>query len=228
MARGANIRHRPATMRAESIRAILADLKSQTRRAVDPDPMSLPAAHSWEFQPTGWVTRDQRPAPAIEVLDRWENTIFLYGCPYGAPGDLLWVKEAYAFGRGYDGLKPSEVPKGVKVAYAADVQSDGGGLPSWAGEKRNPRFMPKWVARVWLEITGIGAERLQAITLDDALAEGVDANVELGQPDATAGTVGEVVLQRFARAWDELNAKRGFPWKSDPLVWVIDFRRTNP
>jgi len=78
-------------------------------------------------------------------------------------------------------------------------------------------FMPRWASRITLEITGIRVERLQEITEEDAIAEGI-IETSHALPGGKLTAYGEYML-----LWDALNAKRGYPWESNPWVWVIEF-----
>jgi len=87
-------------------------------------------------------------------------------------------------------------------------------------------FMPRWASRILLEITEIRVERLQEITQDDAVAEGM-RHPEHAFKMIAGGDV-EVEIspkEQFAELWDSLNAKRGYGWDINPWVWVISFKR---
>jgi hypothetical protein len=119
-------------------------------------------------------------------------------CPYGQPGDRLWVRETHN-------------TCGEKPFYRAD-----GEMPlEW---KWSPSvFMPRWASRITLEITAVWVERLKDITIEDAQAEGI----------TPLGTEGDSRRWRagFRELWDSLNAKRGYGWDANPWVWVISFKR---
>ena len=85
------------------------------------------------------------------------------------------------------------------------------------GKKRSPLFMPKWAARIWLEVTDIRVERLQDISEEDAIREGIGNWIQV-QVDTEPSVV-------FKDMWDSINAKRGYSWESNPWVFVYDFRR---
>jgi len=89
----------------------------------------------------------------------------------------------------------------------------------WFGKRayKPPMFMPRAWSRITLEVTGVRVERLQEISEADAVAEGMTM---IG-PAALANRTS------FARLWDAINAKRGYPWASNPWVWVVEFRREN-
>ena len=119
-------------------------------------------------------------------------------CPYGHPGDFLWVRETF-----YNSRMDNSMP----THYRADNQDEDFQL-IW-----NPSiFMPRWASRILLEITAVRVERLQKISEDDARAEGVSPE-----------TVGP-----FSELWDSINRKPGRTWADNPFVWVIEFKRIKP
>lgn len=97
------------------------------------------------------------------------------------------------------------------VEYRATSESVGPWLPSI--------HMPRWASRIFLEVTEVRVERLQAISEEDACAEGVPAS----NGAAPTGWA----RQNFADLWDEINGVRA-PWASNPWVWAITFRRVQP
>lgn len=123
------------------------------------------------------------------------GSLSIWPCPYGQPGDRLWVKESYL--------------PGGNISYRADSPGDGTVKMSW----KSGRFMPRWASRITLEITEVRVQRLQEITNRDAVAEGVE--YDLSKPDGAP-------LSRFNKLWDSINGKK-HPWKSNPWVWVISF-----
>jgi hypothetical protein len=222
------------------VRAILDGRKTQTRRVVklqgaevieerprnDPDDNVL-STESWPWSPQhdGWVS-----------------------CPYGRPGDRLWVRETWA------SLHPTtdaataaahrdrvvERPEdGERVAlwYRAD-----GEMPLveqlWADDEDGIRWrpsvhMPRWASRITLEVTGVRVERLQDITEEDARAEGVRPYTSLGpyQRIPGPGFNGALLVDQphrlpFADLWRDINGPDA--WDTNPWVWVINFRRCTP
>jgi hypothetical protein len=75
--------------------------------------------------------------------------------------------------------------------------------------------MPHWASRITLEITGIRVERLQSISDTDALAEGCSA-ADMRSGDSLASI--------YARLWESIHGAGS--WDSNPLVWVVEFCRT--
>ena len=127
-------------------------------------------------------------------------------CPYGCHGDTLWVRETWAPARtgGYDAREDG----GLYWYRASDAGiCDGPWKPSI--------FMPRDACRIRLEITGVRLERLQDISEDDSKAEGVTQIPECQGSYTYA----------YAQLWDAINKKRGYPWASNPWVWVVSFER---
>jgi len=163
-----------------------------------------------------------------------------FPCPYGQPGSRLWVKETFSI---WDHSFNE-----VEVVYAADpdaagkvVEFENGEKPSGIyRRKRDGRkpwrpsiFMPRWASRVTLELTDVRVERVQAISEEDAVAEGC-VRVSQAEGDYYQGsahpTKGAPKVFPCARAayhdlWDSINARRGFGWAANPFVWVLSFRR---
>jgi hypothetical protein len=155
-------------------------------------------------------------------------------CPYGVPGDRLWLREAW---------RPESTPMNWRIKCRADESTrvyfhhaaelaracrpNGYGVPMW----RSPIHMPRWASRITLELTDVRVQRLNEISEEDANAEGVDGYV------AGEGTVSRGALivepgywhphffrQGFREAWDDINGKRA-PWESNPWVFALSFRR---
>jgi hypothetical protein len=88
-------------------------------------------------------------------------------------------------------------------------------------------FMPRWASRITLEVTEVRVQRLQEVTEDDALAEGVEPlkHIAPDQPLLTGGTAGEQPHRlAFSVLWDSINGERA-SWVSNPWVWAVSFRR---
>jgi hypothetical protein len=91
--------------------------------------------------------------------------------------------------------------------------------------------MPKWAARIWLEITGVRVERVQDITPGDCEAEGIERGPCECPPDppgyghhSLCPNSDAFLLSEFRGLWDSLNAPRGYGWDANPWVWVYAFR----
>lgn len=198
------------------VQAIRDGRKTQTRRAIKPQPIRA------SIGSTPWSWQQSRHSSIIAESPELLAERLIRYCPYGKPGDRLWVKE---------NLRPS---RSGTVVYSVD------GIPVMAGGeshtwkwKRNHLsgwFMPRWASRLTLEITRVWVERVQEITFSDCRAEGCDENyVEevspcIGIPGGCTGKhYGE--NWHFKRVWDSLNAKRGFGWDVNPWVWGLGFKR---
>lgn len=130
-------------------------------------------------------------------------------CPYGQPGDRLWVRETWACSHLYDQFPPRLIPLDARFAYAATEHI--GGLI-----KRPSIHMPRWASRITLEIESVRVERVQEITRGDAMEEGCPfSNMQAG-PNPK---------HWFRDLWDSINGPRGFGWDVNPFVWAITFRR---
>jgi hypothetical protein len=161
------------------------------------------------------------------------------GCPYGDPGDLLWVRETWQAihvsfdpetGLYDDFYTPKTIPKDNPsnwwaVRYAAtdpeanDNKEDRGF--SW----RPSIFMPRWASRITLEIAAVRIERLQDISEDDARAEGITdggcLNCGNSEPCGCASPEPSA-RDGFCCLWHQINGLNS--WHANPWVWVVEFR----
>lgn len=166
-------------------------------------------------------------------------------CPYGQVGDRLWVRERWRVGAwdedgtiavdykadGYSRKEWLKCPdeelferlwiQSTHEAMASKLPMTGEGEYHWQpGESpcrwRPSIHLPRWASRITLEIVNIRVERLQEISEDDCVAEGVSP-----KPSKMAKACYELL-------WDCINAKRGYSWESNPWVWVIEFKNISP
>jgi hypothetical protein len=228
------VKERPIPFTAESVRGILAGTKTQTRRVIKWKPYTpgsnlnlnfsgLEAGYYCTGLPTsGWVLRS-RGAGAC-----WNDRTKRLFCRYGVPGDRLWVREPFGWLTG----------NGRRLIYRAD--GDPPPQPNYPGEFvegmkwGSPRFFPRRYARLTLEVADVRVQRLQAITPDDATAEGIpqtagEAHV-LGLIDIAREAGHEwdnrTSVENYARLWDQINGKRlGCRWEDNPWVFAVTFKR---
>lgn len=220
------------------VRALLNDSKTQTRRVV-----KLPHNNrlgQWEPMtvggPDGGRTADGKTIPRQGAIGHTRTGDCLV-CPHGQPGDRLWVRETWSsdFANHY----PHE-----RVWYAADndrrheIQVSDGVRGIYSPEShehvpfrwRPSIHMPRCASRITLEITGVRAERLQDISEDDAIAEGVDGPmcaVAVGRAPSRS-TLLPAAVHGYAHLWESLNGTRGYGWHTNPWVWVIQLKRITP
>jgi hypothetical protein len=213
------MKERPILFSAPMVRAILDGKKTQTRRLVK-NPELLSDICGGGVEPVVWwpLTAVGEQAP----------------CPYGVPGDQLWVRETHAqFAVGNrTGLAPQ------CVAYRSTCDDDGAFDYVNNGDevmrikvtKWTPAIhMPRWASRIQLEVTGVRVERLCDITIENVLAEGVevsypcDCDVCLRASNLCPATASATIME-FASLWDSINGKRA-SWESNPWVWAVEFRR---
>ena len=189
-------KERPILFKGEMVRAILDGSKTQTRRVVKPQSAILTdeLARGLGVQPPS----QQNPA--------------VISCPYGDPGDRLWVRETWAVQHEYDAAAPSEIGFRARWHYAAT--EDLGGL-----RKRPSIFLPRRGSRILLEITAVRVDRLQSISEADARAEGVTPNAFERMNDNWGGVL-------YRRLWEQINGPGS--WDANPWAWVVEFRRLQP
>ena len=232
------IKERPIPFNAEMVRAILDGRKSQTRRVVKPQP-SFPFGvkqivlvddpwHNDAFvgTPAEGMMGDGPREKQFHCEDYAGNLVARFDatCPYGQPGDRLWVKETWQHLHN-DGSPLERLHDWEKTPapgfYRAD-ESDPTALPV-SGKWRPSIHMPRWASRITLEITEVRAERVQQISEGDAKAEG--CGLVCTVKSERFGRYMSAGQYAFASLWDSINANRGLGWEANPWVWVIGFRK---
>jgi len=188
---------------------ILEGRKTMTRRVIKPQPIqSVAVIKQHSCFPDLWVPYTNDGRMVNNNLGSHKNDCE-YFCHYGQVGDRLWVKETW---RPYDFYKDIG-----RVHYKADNPDNLPLSTKW----RSPIFMPRWASRINLEITGLRVERLQEITGEDCLAEGIPERGTIFMHPTARGIP---LIHAYANLWDSLNAKRGYGWETNPWVWVIEFK----
>lgn len=210
---------RPIIFNGDMVRAILSGQKTQTRRPVRP-PFEIHRLNGSNGT-NGFLAHP----------DGYGGRFEPYPCPFGQPGDRLWVRETWRLAdpEGEDALSED-----VYGPYAPFIGSNGSRKIRWrviyqaTSSENHPKYgkalwtpsihMPRWASRLILELTDINVERVQDITEDEAINEGV--------VDPIMGTYGMNPITIFRDLWDALYAKRpGLLWQENPWVWAISFRR---
>jgi hypothetical protein len=140
-------------------------------------------------------------------------------CPYGQPGDLLWVREAWqpvwaeADEPAPEGLRSKE---GWSIGYAADQIVDWYDGESLTSRCKPSIHMPRWASRLTLEITDVRVQRLQEISEKDALAEGIEPRCWLGQSTPLPP------VASFRGLWESVNGPES--WAENPWTWALTFK----
>lgn len=200
------MKERPILFSGPMVRALLDGRKTQTRRVIKPQP-----EHG--LHPCGWVSSGWALASApTDVCPIHGCTCDEVKCPFGIPGDRLYVRETWAQGISY-------TPSLRRIAYrATEPDLDATWKPSI--------HMPRAASRISLEITEVRVERLQAITPADAEAEGITveqaARFIFNQVDIAP------LVQKYRELWNGLNATRGYGWDANPWVWALTFTVVTP
>lgn len=222
------MREYPILFSGAMVRAILEGRKTQTRRR-----WKMPRGLDW------YISGCMRGAETGDIHDpasSWWGHVEEMACPYGRPGDRLWVRETWSpdFANHYphdrvwyaaddDRRYDIEVRNGVRGIYSPE---SGVHVPfRW----RPSIHMPRWACRLALEITDTRVERLQEITEADAIAEGIRPyrdGWERFHPDpADTEHTGATKDPRLAYKglWEQLHGAGA--WSANPWVWVVEFRR---
>lgn len=179
-------KERPILFSGPMVRSILSGEKTQTRRIV-----KMPI-HDRDFG-------CELAGNEIGQLEAHQL------CPYGRPGDRLWVRETW-----------SQHPQFADIAYRADGEEfeDSDGF-LWQPKWKPSIHMPRRESRITLEITGVRVERLQNISEADATAEGTPHSLHL--------PAGRTAVENYYHLWECINGDGS--WDANPWVWVIEFRK---
>lgn len=212
---------RPIPFSAEMVRAILAGRKTQTRRVMKPAKAK---------RPKRWLIDDA----AVNGLI----------CPYGDPGDTLWVRETFC---AHWNAPPHDAPASHRVFTGSEMgpirQKSGEYYqpqPSdlmtvWYGAEGNKPFhmswrpsihMWRWASRITLEVKSVGVERLQDITQKDAIAEGAPESHSSIDPISRRFGYQDFSRSWFAQTWEDIHGPGA--WDDNPWVWVLSFERVKP
>lgn len=221
------VRERPILFSGPMVRAILDGRKTQTRRVVTPTiDVSVPFV---SFNGGGYV------GPGLDLWAQWANQ---WGgdyrerrCPFGAPGDRLWVRETWApmchradphcwCEPGDESHHYTEYRADTNDARPGDWPEDEEGdyVPRW----RPSIHMPRARSRLTLEVTGVRVERVRDISEADAIAEGAEP------APCTASGCSLPHVHGYAKLWDSLYERGGPAWGANPWVWVVEFRKVTP
>lgn len=193
----------PILFSTEMVKAILEGIKTQTRRIVKPQ--------------SGILTDEL--ARSLNVRPPKEQNTPVIKCHYGKIGDVLWVRETFM-------PVTSFCEERVESGYAYKATDvDWGEYAKW----KPSIFMPKEAARIWLRITNICVERLQDISEEDAIAEGVERCSHYPKIDGwkyygkEKGWYLGSAISSFKSLWQSINGEQS--WNDNPYVWVVEFEQ---
>jgi hypothetical protein len=197
------MKERPILFSGPMVRAILEGRKTQTRRIMNPPPSECFMPEVGRYHPTV-ISRDGEAFPGPETFGASDESEG-YPCRHGQPGDRLWVKETF-------------YPQGPNSFFYRADWNDEDGEPDW--NWKPSIFCTRKASRITLEITAVRVERLQDITIEDAIAEGC-SNYAPDYPNSTKPAV-----TAYHTLWESINGPGS--WAKNPWVWVIEFRRVEP
>ncbi|MCU4119360.1 hypothetical protein [Variovorax sp. N23] len=226
------MKERPILFSAPMVRALLAGTKTQTRRLVKGlnDRMWIEDTAAGGFA----VCYDGDPCCGTGVWDVKEHAYPIV-CPYGVPGDRLWVRE-----NGWE--RPERTPRQMRegadtwAPYYFDAdglsRSESEDFKAWGFKRRPSIHMPRWASRILLEVTEVRVERLQDISEADSMAEGVDMSEPITMPFSPGMEWCTVTMkprsarEAYAALWESINDPGA--WDANPWVWAVSFRVLPP
>ena len=246
------MKERPILFNAEMVRAILDGRKTQTRRVAKSQPHDTSEIECGIYHPTVIDRHGDEDAGAPIFGAYSMDGEWGCKCPYGQPGDKLWVRESfYAWGH-YGNQYKHEGRSGEtrkhffdrtqmadkKPLYPATDSGKidrnmcvcSGNANNVTGYWLRPSIhMPRWASRITLEIVSVRVERLCRISEQDALAEGANCTPfavdQSDMPDGCA-IVSESHRHGFIDLWESINGNGS--WQQNPWVWVVEFKRVKP
>jgi len=203
-------KERPILFNGEMARAILDGRKTQTRRVI-------------KLNGSGRVKE-------VGSCRNWhlDDPDAVLACPYGKPGDRLWVRETWSASSEHMAIHRPYPDSWFW--YRADNDR-----PTWAEGRWKPSIhMPRWASRILLEVVSVRVERVQMIGPIDCFAEGcMPIDQWPRQKEVVSGTAGEGVIEAYKQSqskevfkelWDSINDGRGFGWGVNPRVWAVEFK----
>lgn len=235
------MKERPIPFNDPMVRALLADTKTQTRREVK---LPADAKHVRYWAPPSGRSESGYADPGVNY---WTpdpggetESNHLNPCPYGQPGDRLWVQETWRHtAHDLDEARriTEDIMSGTAVDYAATYidkcmrelgfSRDDAEMAFDFEEWRHHSKMPRWASRILLEVTAVRVERLQDISEADAQAEGARANDPCDHTRYSCAEIGcsgpGDYRGGFKDTWESINGPGS--WGANPWVWVVEFKR---
>jgi len=239
----AEAKEHPIIFNGWSIRGILSGRKTQTRRIMKPQPPETMPEDSYLDAYAGgpewcaWTYQDK----VHSGEEYGDEGSCMWTCPYGKPGDVLYVREVFRFEKAFDEYAPADLVRSEKhptlgredVQYEA-TPGEGPLTEETAGRKRPSIHMPRELCRLRLRVEDVRVERVQSISREDAVSEGVREVKGVDVPGMASAY--EDVLSSgdsfcfgaqtaFMRLWNSIHGEGA--WERNDWVWVIEFSRIN-
>lgn len=220
-------KERPILFSTPMVHAIFDGRKTQTRRTRGLEEINK--------NPDDWHFAGIYVTDCGELGDTFQNCeeFARIKCPYGKPGDRLWVRETWLDLEeehiGIYGLRIDTSPYVYKadiyawLEYARQEYIKDGYPYQW----KPSIHMPKAAARIWLEITDISVERLQDISKEDAIAEGIEPVADgyknyMPKLSGTSQFCWPTAYHSFQSLWESINGAES--WDLNPWLWVVKFK----
>lgn len=214
------MKERPILFSTPMVQALLAGRKTQTRRVITPQPSwterwttSAQNGHGTRLEYQGFQWKKHH----VDDLEK-DTSKLVWLCPYGKPGDILWVRET--FGRNELDTK---FPYRYKTTDGEDLFCKG--VIKW----KPSIHMPKEAARIFLRVKSVRVEKAQSISEEDAIAEGIE-RIEEGEGllkyrsyvvEKDKQIIPCFPYVSFRTLWHSINGRES--WEANPWVWVITF-----
>lgn len=223
------VKERPIIFSGEMVKAILDGKKTMTRRVVKSGFIGQ-YEHAHIINQSSDKSREGKAYFYDKPVGSMVLSSQLVSNPYGKVGDRLWVRETHHVVGGIADYEIEEIKQGLHdIKKFVSYKADGSGNPCDGGWD-SPIHMPRWASRILLEITDIRVERLQDISEQDCEKEGFrfySLSRICFKPSSAkhlSGHGSNNYRSIFGEYWDTLNAKKGYPWSSNPWVWAVEFK----
>lgn len=202
------VKERPILMQPDMVLATLNGTKTQTRRM-----RGLGVVNDWLARKHSVAFHNRRRDGLYWFTV--DGEYLSLRCPYGSPGERLWVRESYAPQVGRDGFARGRYSADAAWFYAPSKNERHPGSSLVSGRTVPSIHMPRWASRLLLEITDVRVQRVQEISERDARAEGV-------QPRSIGRRL-RAHQRSFKYLWSEINGNES--WDFNPYVWAITFKK---
>lgn len=200
------MKEHPILFSTPMVEAILDGRKTMTRRLIDPQPEAGRYPQS-ELDGFYWKNKFYLPKYERKDISLVDNSKF------GQPGDLLWVREAWCYPGLFDGFENDFY---YKAGFSDCDIKDRNASQNW----KPSIHMPKAAARIWLQVEEIRVERLQDISEEDAVAEGM-VSISMSHAEVME-LCPNLYSAKFRGLWVSINGEES--WNANPWVWVVKYK----